>query len=256
MKKILMLVLALLMISIPFPIWAASPEITISDATAVPGQVVYLNIELINCKKANTLAITMEYDSTVLKKVANKCTWEIDGKIQDFDVAKDRGVWCTTKAKDLNGKICTLAFRVKQDISVADTEVSCRIQVKNDSKDIGTYSAKAIIRVEGAIPSQDVKIDNVENPKQEEIFPEQGEIGSQVVEKSNLSKQEETVGQDKQDDYKEESIAIKQEDIPEEKNDEVGHKNKSEEVIYYGIAIAFLGGIFAYYFIRNRRKQK
>lgn len=148
MKKIVTLLFAMMMfIAVPVSVCAASTMVTLSGATAKRGQMVYLDVTLSDCKKANTLGITMEYDSSVLKKVASDCSWERKGTVQDFAVAKDNGVWGVSKKTDLNGKICTLAFRVKADADIGDTEVSCTVIVKNDSKKIGTYKAKATVSV-------------------------------------------------------------------------------------------------------------
>ncbi len=148
MKKILTLLIAMIMIfSIPTTAHAATAKITVSGATAKRGQMVYLDVTLSDCKKANTLGISMEYDSSVLKKVASDCSWENKGTIEDFSVSKDNGVWGIKKAKDINGKICTLAFRIKANAAIEDTEVTCKVVVKNDSKTIGTYTAKATVSV-------------------------------------------------------------------------------------------------------------
>jgi len=148
MKKIVTLLFAMMMfIAVPISVCAGSTMVTLSGATAKRGQMVYLDVTLSDCKKANTLGITMEYDSSVLKKVASDCSWERKGTVQDFAVAKDNGVWGVSKKTDLNGKICTLAFRVKADADIGDTEVSCTVIVKNDSKKIGTYKAKATVSV-------------------------------------------------------------------------------------------------------------
>jgi len=148
MKKIVTLLFAMMMfVAVPISVCAASTMVTLSGATAKRGQMVYLDVTLSDCKKANTLGITMKYDSSVLKKVAGDCSWERKGTVQDFAVAKDNGVWGVSKKTDLNGKICTLAFRVKADADIGDTEVSCTVIVKNDSKKIGTYKAKATVSV-------------------------------------------------------------------------------------------------------------
>lgn len=133
--------------TIPTTVQAADAKITVSGASAERSQMVYLTVSLEGCDKANTLGISMEYDSDVLKKVASDCTWTEKGVLQDFDVAKNSGVWATKKAKDLNGEICTLAFRVKENAPIGDTKVACTVIVKKDSKVVGTYSAKGTVSV-------------------------------------------------------------------------------------------------------------
>ena len=148
MKKIIMLLLTLTMIvSVPTTAHAADGNISITSAEAKHGQTVYLTVSLADCKKANTLGISMEYDSTVLKKIVGECTWAKTGILQDFDVAKDSGVWASSRALDLNGEVCTLAFRVKANAPVGDTKVGVTLTVKNDSKTIGTYTTTATVTV-------------------------------------------------------------------------------------------------------------
>lgn len=164
MKKIVtMLLVMMIFLAVPISVRAASTMVTLSGASAKQGEMVYLDVTLSDCKKANTLGITMEYDSSVLKKVAGDCSWERKGTVQDFDVAKDNGVWGVSKKTDLNGKICTLAFRVKADAEIGDTEVSCTVIVKNNSEKIGTYKAKATVSVEGEIINKDQESEQEEN---------------------------------------------------------------------------------------------
>lgn len=148
MKKIWMLLMAMIMVfTVSTTVQAANTKLSVSDASSERTKIVYLTVSLSNCKKANTLGISMKYDSTVLKKVASDCKWEQKGVLQDFDVAKDNGVWASKKAQDVNGTICTLAFRVKADAPIGKTKVTCEVVVKNGSKVIGTYTAKGTVSV-------------------------------------------------------------------------------------------------------------
>ena len=127
--------------------YAAETKLSVSDATAKTTQMVYLTVSLSDCKKANTIGITMKYDSNVLKRIPGECVWLQNGTISDFDVAKNEGIWGTKKAQNINGDICTLAFRVNSDAPVGDTKVTCEVLVKNDSKVIGTYTAEGTVSV-------------------------------------------------------------------------------------------------------------
>lgn len=156
---------------------AAEVKCLVSSDTVSAGQTVYLKVELSDCAKADTLGISFEYDSDVLKKITKECSWADKGVLQDFDAAKNHGVWASNKAKDLNGEICTLAFRVKADAPKGETEVTCNLIVKKGSKEIGTYTAKRLVYVERDEPVSEV-------PKSEE--PETNPVEDS---KQNISEQ-------------------------------------------------------------------
>lgn len=164
--------MTLLMICIaPITAQAANTKIVVSNASAEQSQIVYLTVKLSDCAKADTLGIFFEYDSSVLKKIASECSWKNKGVLQDFNVAKDDGVWTTNKAKDLNGEICTLGFRVQADAPVGDTIVKCKLTVIKDNKTIGTFTAEGTIHVKG-----DSSEDNEpeEDNKQDEDVKQEG----------------------------------------------------------------------------------
>lgn len=148
MKKIIILLMTLTMImSIPSTAFAANTTISMTNTEARHGQVVYLTVSLADCKKADTLGITMKYDSTVLSRLASDCVWLKKGTMQDFDVAKNSGNWASSKAMDVNGDVCTLAFRVKAKAPIGDHKVECELTAMLDSKEIGTYIATGTVTV-------------------------------------------------------------------------------------------------------------
>lgn len=166
MKKVLGCLMTIIMVCIAsITVQAANPKITVSNATAERSQMVYLTVKLSDCAKADTLGISFEYDSSVLKKIASNCSWTNKGAIQDFDIAKDNGVWTSSKVKDLNGEICTLAFRVQSEAPAGDTDVTCTLIVKKGAKEIGTYTAEGTVSVKG---------DDSETGKQEDDKEQEG----------------------------------------------------------------------------------
>jgi len=134
-------------VSASVTVFAADAAITVTGDKAERNEMVYVTVALENCADANTLAISMEYDSTVLKKVASRCQWLEAGDLQDFDITKDNGVWFVEDATDLNGDICKLAFQVKADAPIGKTNVKCTVTVKNDATVIGTYTATGTVEV-------------------------------------------------------------------------------------------------------------
>ena len=126
---------------------AANPKIEVTDAQAQRTEMVYLTVSLANCAEGTTLAISMEYDATVLKKVASGCKWLKEGSLANFDIDQDKGVWTADAAASLNGDICVLAFRVNADAAIGETEVTCEVIVKNGDTTVGTYTSSATVNV-------------------------------------------------------------------------------------------------------------
>ncbi len=156
MKKLGVLFLTIAMIlCIPTITPAAEPKVTVSEAQADPSQMVYLTVSLSDCKDANTVGVSYEYDTKVLKKAASDFKWKLkDGKIEDFDISRNIGAWTTDSAKDLNGELCVLAFRVNADAVDGVSVVKCKVDVKNDSQVVGSYTAEAKVTIgEGVVDS-------------------------------------------------------------------------------------------------------
>ncbi len=159
MKKIFALLLTLIMcVSASVTVFAANAAITATGDKAERNEIVYVTVALENCANANTLGISIEYDSSALKKLASRCQWMQTGDIQDFDATKDNGVWYVDEATNLNGNICKLAFQVKADAPIGKTNVKCAVTVKNDATVVGVYEATAVIEVtcehEGEAPTK------------------------------------------------------------------------------------------------------
>ena len=195
MKKVLGCLMTTIMVCVAcITVQAANPRIIVSNATAERSQMVYLTVKLSDCAKADTLGISFEYDSSVLKKIASDCSWNNKGTIQDFDIAKDNGVWTGNKVKDLNGEVCTLAFRVKADAPAGDTDVICKLIVKKGAKEIGTYTAEGIVTVKGDVLENEKQEEDNEQQNPEEIKPSSpgSEDNSSNLNSSENSNKEET----------------------------------------------------------------
>lgn len=148
MKKIITFLLAfVLILSGAINVSAANPKIDIEDATGQRSELVYMAVDLSDCEQGTTLGIEMQYDKAVLKKVASKCFWSKEGVIADFDATNDYGVWTVEDATDLNGEICVIAFRINSDAPLGETEVTCKVTVKNGATVVGTYTASGTVAV-------------------------------------------------------------------------------------------------------------
>lgn len=143
MRKILTLVLCLaLLFVLTLTCFAVTDTLTLTDATAQPGDTVYLTVTFHESVKGTTLGVSYSYDDAVLKPVPSSCTWSRKGSLQDFST-QNTGVWTTASATDLKGSVCILTFKVDEKAKFDQTEVSCQVIVKNGSSEVGTYSATA-----------------------------------------------------------------------------------------------------------------
>ena len=146
MKRIMLLILSILLISaLSLTCFATEDALTITDITAQPGETVYLTLMLNESVVGNTIGISYSFDAALLQVAPGSCSWAKEGVLQDFS-KKGSGVWAGADATDLQGPVCVLAFSVAEDAVFTQTEVSCKLLVKNDSDEIGTYTAVATVK--------------------------------------------------------------------------------------------------------------
>ena len=145
MKKAFSLILALLVVfNVALTCFAAEDVLTVTDVKAEPGDVVYLTLMLNEKTVGNSMGVSTACDSSILEFVPDSSSWESSATLQDFNKQGD-GVWAVKTPKDLQGAVCVLAFRVKENAAFTSTTVECTLMVKNDGKDVGTYTAEAQI---------------------------------------------------------------------------------------------------------------
>ena len=148
MKKIFTLLLTVIMcLSASITVFAAGSALTATGDKAERNDYVYVTLALEDCKDANTLAITYEYDTDVLQKIANRCKWSMEGDFADFVINKNEGVWYNSKANGVDGEICQLGFRIMADAPIGKTIVKCTVTAKDEAKVIGTYTVEAEVEV-------------------------------------------------------------------------------------------------------------
>ena len=235
MKGIRIFLIAMIMVLLtPTTVFASNTKVSIADVEAERSQMVYLSVVLSDCKKANTLGISMKYDSNVLKKVAGECSWEKKGILQDFSKTKDDGVWTAKKAEDVNGKICTLAFRVKANAPIGESDVTCEVIVKEDSNVIGTYTATGTVKVIGKSEtvtqpedSDSGQLEDSDKEPAETTKPESSEDKNPQV--STQGHKGEATKQDSKDTENNSSETIKQENVSEIVENDVEEHVHTEE---------------------------
>lgn len=147
MKPIIRFFLILLLCgALLLPAQAAPADLTFSGGEAAAGEVVYLTVALNKKTLGDTMGVEYSYDTKHLEAVPELCAWSKGGSVKDFGL-KDRGVWATATAIQLEGNICVLAFRIKKDADFSETSVSCELVVKKGSEQTGKYQAEATVKI-------------------------------------------------------------------------------------------------------------
>lgn len=141
-KAVLILLMLVLIVTVQLPAYAQGLDLTISDRTPETGEVVYLTVSLDERAMGNSLAVTLSFDKTVLKWLPEQSKWGRAGILQDFGMMENAGVWTTEQVQNLQGKVCTLAFRVESDASFKDAQIECTVVVKNGSEQVGKYTGQ------------------------------------------------------------------------------------------------------------------
>ena len=148
MKKIYALLLALVVcLSASLTVYAANDAaLSVKNVKAERNDYVYVSVVLEDCEDANTLSIKFEYDSSVLKKLPNKCTWTEVGTLSEFSINKDEGIWYNGSADGFDGEICKLGFRVTDTAAIGETTVTCTVIAKDENRVV--YEGSAVGKVE------------------------------------------------------------------------------------------------------------
>lgn len=147
MKRMLSILLAMAVVwMLALPCAAAGEGITITNATAKPGETVYLRVALNEDLDGDSIGISYSFDSSLLKDQYRYSTWERNGTMQDFSYKKS-GVWANSAAENLQGDICTLAFKVRDNAEFLETKITCYVTIKNDGQLVGEYTAEATVCV-------------------------------------------------------------------------------------------------------------
>lgn len=141
MRRFVLAALALLVLITPC---LAAETVALNDASAAAGQTLYLTVTLESPVKANTVGITCQFDKTLLEAQPALSSWAVKGMLSAFE-PDNMGAWATTAETELKGKLCVLAFRIKDGAAFHETQVECALKFKTDAKEVGQYTCKATV---------------------------------------------------------------------------------------------------------------
>ena len=148
MKRFWSLLAALLLLgSLGMTAYASEGPLSVADVQVQPGQTVYLTVMLTEDIKGNTMGISYEYDTSVMKVLPGQCQWKKSAALKDFSNSGSQGAWASANVVNLRGEVCVLAFEVLEGMTFEESEVSCELLVKNDAREVGRYQAEALVSV-------------------------------------------------------------------------------------------------------------
>ena len=133
MKKILSLLLAIVlaMTTVQFVIAAGTPTISVSSATADPGDTVTLKVSLANNPGINTFSLGFNYDTSRLSLTNVAMNSSIGGQFQ----YTKKAVWLNSSDTTYNGDYLTLTMKVLDNAPAGDASVA----VTYNTGDISNY---------------------------------------------------------------------------------------------------------------------
>ena len=118
------------------PAAAGSPAITVSSATAKPGETIILSVNMSNNPGINTFSFGFSYDNSRLTLVDVKASSKLGGQF----VYKKKAVWLNSKDSTYNGEIMTLKFKVAKDAEPGDAKV----RLTCSAGDISNYNEQNV----------------------------------------------------------------------------------------------------------------
>ena len=136
-KTISILLLLMILFSNVLPVSAkGSPTITVSSATAKPGETITLSVNMSNNPGINTFSFGFSYDNSRLTLVDVKASSKLGGQF----VYKKKAVWLNSKDSTYNGEIMTLKFKVAKDAEPGDAKV----RLTCSAGDISNYNEQNV----------------------------------------------------------------------------------------------------------------
>ena len=145
MKQLLYFALTILLVlSISCNCFAAGNEVAINDVNGGPGQTIYLALELQEPVTASAIGVRCQYDAELLEALPELSTWEIKGLLSSFE-KENNGVWASATGQELKGKLCVLAFRIKDGVAFNSTDILCTVILKDGSTEKVNCTVKSTV---------------------------------------------------------------------------------------------------------------
>lgn len=131
MRKLIAFFIAFsLILSLSLVTLAADDVLTIEDTAVKSGETIYLPVILNQSLTADAIGVKYSYDKTLLEPLPASAIWDVQGLLSDFN-HEDSGVWATAQPQNLQGRLFTLAFRLKEGVTLTESTVSCTVIFKN-----------------------------------------------------------------------------------------------------------------------------
>lgn len=258
-KLAVLLALAVLVSSLTLTAFAADVSVSLSDTSPEKGDVITLAVSLSDCKKANTVGVSVSYDTNVLE-LTDESKWLISGVLSDVDISTGRAVLaCEDDKTEINGEVLNFVFEVKSDYE--ESSISIEVIAKSDSDVIATLDAIAEITYKASEeaeeptdePTDEHTDEPIDEPTDEPSDEPTDEPTDEPIDEPTDEPTEETPAPETEDEPADDSAATeKTEDAITATETEEGSKTLPI-IVSCVIALALAGGITV--FLAKKKKK-
>ena len=146
-RRIIAIITAVLLFSLlAFSASAAGSTATTETKSCAQGGTVTVGVTLSSTSGVTSGAVEVIYDNTKLQLLDG--SWNTPGALlSSFDKATNKGAFAYQTGNTVSGKIFSVSFKVLDGASVGDTDVQCKIQLKNGSTDLPVTNAVGKISI-------------------------------------------------------------------------------------------------------------
>lgn len=115
---------------------AQTPAAAMTEASGANQQILYLDVELVDCTSADAFALRLEYDEDVLEYMTDLCSFSKEGTIQYFDLQKGTALWSVKEPMDISGNFVELAFRIREDAPAGVSAIKAAVKIKQNGESV------------------------------------------------------------------------------------------------------------------------
>ena len=137
MKKTILTLITVLLLVMAFTVTvsAAGTTATTESKNGAKGDTVTVNVSVTSTSNVTSGAVEVTYDSTKLQLVDG--SWSVSGSLlANFDKSNGKGAFAFATGSTVDGNILSVKFKVLTDAPLGDTDVQCKIMLKNGSTDL------------------------------------------------------------------------------------------------------------------------
>ena len=136
MKKTILTLITVLLLVMAFTVTvsAAGTTATTESKNGAKGDTVTVNVSVTSTSNVTSGAVEVTYDSTKLQLIDG--SWSVSGSLlANFDKSNGKGAFAFATGSTVDGNILSVKFKVLTDAPLGDTDVQCKIMLRNGTTD-------------------------------------------------------------------------------------------------------------------------